>query len=260
MGLNRHISTPKSGRELNQVVEAAPKEQNQKKDLIPGDDSEILPPMNIDDPATPRDILDEDDLLPPHLAQLVLSIPDVQKIIDNEDNYIAEWTRTKTFPNWFLNAIKTFSLDEERRSRQVKLSYYALALYNLVKSKSEAIRKKNASLPESWPVPLVHHLCDNFTQMNINGGRRSRVMPVVLKDKAILYAMFILILANDFCFAAGEFFSELPGVNESRIQSLCGLGRLTSYTMEGARWIDLRTPLPEFQGNKDKDKSRKRKL
>ena len=56
-------------------------------------------------------------------------------------------------------------LDEERRQRQVKLSYFALALYNLAKSKSDAIRKKNASLPESWPSALIIHLCDNFTQV-----------------------------------------------------------------------------------------------
>jgi len=260
MGLNRNIITPTDGQELDQIVEGAPTEEKVQKVNIPGDDSGILPPMNINNPDTPRDVLNEDDLLPPRLAQLILSIPDVQKIIQKDVSHIDEWTNSKAFPSWFLNAIKSFSLDEERRQRQVKLSYFALALYNLAKSKSDAIRKKNASLPESWPSALIIHLCDNFTQMNINSGKKNRVMPTVLKDKALLYAMYTLLLANDFCFPAGEFFSELSLVTESRIQSLCALGRLTYYSMEGAKWIDLRTPLPEFQGNKDKEKSRKRRL
>ena len=29
-------------------------------------------------------------------------------------------------------------------------------------------------------------------------------MPTVLKDKAILHSLFVLLIANDFCFAASE--------------------------------------------------------
>jgi len=257
MNENRNIETPSVGFEIDQLKEAATNEKKPANDRIPGDDTGILPPMNIVDPETPYDVVDADDLLPPHLARLILSIPDVQKIIDRDEEQFAEWRKTEAFPKWFLSALKTFSLDEERRKKQVTLSYFAMMLYTLFKSKSDAIRKRNASLPESWPNPLIHHLLDKFTQTNRSMGRSNRVMPMVLKDKALIHAMFTLLIANDFCFAAGEFFAQLPGVNASRIQNLCLLGRLASYSRDGVRWIDLRTPLPEFKIKEKPDRKRR---
>ena len=70
--------------------------------------------MNLNDPASPRDVVNGDDLVPPHVAELILSFPEVQKILENDQEQFDKWIEQIAFPSWFLNALKTLSYGEAR--------------------------------------------------------------------------------------------------------------------------------------------------
>ena len=68
--------------------------------------------MNLNDPASPRDVVNGDDLVPPHVTELILSFPEVQKILENDQEQFDKWIEQIAFPSWFLNALKTLSHGE----------------------------------------------------------------------------------------------------------------------------------------------------
>jgi len=262
-GQNRMTSTVSATGDVNQIITAAPVEQvkSQSDGRVPGDEFGILPPMNLNDPASPRDVVNGDDLVPPHVAELILSFPEVQKILENDQEQFDKWIEQIAFPSWFLNALKTLSYEEDRRKHQASFLFSAYILHRLVKAKYDDIRRVNGGLPLSWPNPLTEHFLKKYTQENVAPSKRkTRVMPAVLKDKAVLHAFFILLSAFDFSYPISEFVNELPGFNETRVQNLCNLGRFVRFARQGVVWIELQTPLPAFKElEKDAGASRKRK-
>jgi len=238
--------------EISNILTSTPEEKPIPSDQgkIAGDEFGILPPMNLA-ASNPREVIDLDDLVPPYILELIASLPEIQKIVDKDEAQLQEWTKLRTFPLWFFTALKTLSLDEERRRRQATLFFSAYIVHRLARAKSDEIRKRNAGFPDTWPPKLRYYFLDRFTQENTTAAGKRRVMPCVLKDKAMLHALYINLIANDFAFSAGEFFSELTGVKENRIQGLCNLGRLSRYSRQGALWIELSTPLPEFKDPKE---------
>ena len=86
---------------------------------IAGDEFGILPPMNLE-ASNPREVIDLDDLVPPHILELIASLPEIQKIVDKDEAQLQEWTELKMFPLWFFTALKTLSL-----GKWVKALWYA---------------------------------------------------------------------------------------------------------------------------------------
>ena len=80
---------------------------------IPGDEHGILPPMNLSDPTSPRDVVNIDDLVPPHIIDLISSLAEVQKIVERDEAQFEEWRKLEAYPKWFLTALQTLSLGEE---------------------------------------------------------------------------------------------------------------------------------------------------
>ena len=78
---------------------------------IEGDDLGILPPMNLE-PSSPRDVLNLDDLVPPHILELIVYLPEMEKIMLKDEAQIQEWKEQAAYPKWFLTALQTLSQGE----------------------------------------------------------------------------------------------------------------------------------------------------
>ena len=51
-----------------------------------------------------------DDLIPTEVGDLILGLPDVDKIVERDEVQFGEWKKSGVFPNWFITSLKTLSV------------------------------------------------------------------------------------------------------------------------------------------------------
>ena len=77
----------------------------------------ILPPINLE-ASSPLTVLDLNDLVPPHIRELLTSLPDVKKMIERDQAEFQEWKEQEAFPKWFLTALQSLPQGEGYASEE----------------------------------------------------------------------------------------------------------------------------------------------
>ena len=84
---------------------------------IEGDEMGILPPINLES-SSPLTVVNLDDLVPPHIRELLTSLPDVKKMIERDQAEFQEWKELEAFPKWFLTALQSLPQGEGYASEE----------------------------------------------------------------------------------------------------------------------------------------------
>lgn len=243
------------------IDEADLSQREAEKPTVPGDDSNLLPPINLEAKLS-SEVYNLEDLMPVYLQEEILTTGEAQAMVQGDEEKFKTWKENGTMGRHVMAQINTMSKDPDRRRFQAKNLFFIHTLVTLHNMGCQDIRKKNVMVQDGWHKRLTNFFLKRYTKETLRGdGSKQRCMPTILKDKALLHIIIVSLIHQDYSVIANDLVSDLKakGIDE-KVRALCTLARAHHYKKSGKLWIDLDTPLPKYKEEDKSQGSRKRKI